>query len=59
MKKTMTPVSILIHSEAPHDSKIFNKILQNPQKKRQIIKRKDIILFNQCHYGYKNYQNKN
>ncbi len=51
----MTPVSILIHSGAPNDSKIFDEVLQN-LKKRRIIKRKDIILFYRGYYSYKNYQ---
>ena len=54
-EKTMAPVSILIHSGAPNDSKIFDEVLQDLQK-RQIIKRKDIILFERGYYGYKNYQ---
>ena len=54
-EKTMTPVSILIHSGAPNDSKIFDEVLQDLQKRR-IIKRKDIILFDRGYYGYKNYQ---
>ena len=54
-EKTMVPVSILIHSGAPNDAKIFDEVLQNLQKRR-IIKRKDIILFDRGYYGYKNYQ---
>lgn len=54
-EKTMAPVSILIHSGAPNDSKIFDEVLQN-LKKRRIIKRKDMILFDRGYYGYKNYQ---
>ena len=54
-EKTMAPVSILIHSGAPNDSKIFDEVLQDPHKKR-IIKRKDLILFDRGYYGYKNYQ---
>ena len=54
-EKTMAPVSILIHSGAPNDSKIFDEVLQDLQKRR-IIKRKDIILFNRGYYAYKNYQ---
>ena len=54
-EKTMAPVSILIHSGAPNDAKIFDEVLQNLQKRR-IIKRKDIILFDRGYYGYKNYQ---
>ena len=51
----MAPVSILIHSGAPNDSKIFDEVLQDLQKRR-IIKRKDMILFDRGYYGYKNYQ---
>lgn len=54
-EKTMAPVSILIHSGAPNDSKIFDEVLQDLQKRR-IIKRKDIILFDRGYYAYKNYQ---
>ena len=54
-EKTMAPVSILIHPGAPNDSKIFDEVLQDLQK-RHIIKRKDIILFDRGYYGYKNYQ---
>ena len=43
-EKTMAPVSILIHSGAPNDSKIFDEVLQDLHRRR-IIKRKDIILF--------------
>lgn len=32
------PVAILIHSGAPHDSKIFNEILENLQRRRIIQK---------------------
>ena len=54
-EKTRAPVSILIHSGAPNDSKIFDEVLQDLQKRR-VIKRKDIILFDRGYYGYKNYQ---
>ena len=54
-EKTMAPVSILIHSGALNDSKIFDEVLQDLQKRR-IIKRKDLILFDRGYYGYKNYQ---
>ena len=54
-EKTMVPISILILSGAPNDSKFFDKFLQDFQK-RHIIKRKDIILFDRGYYGYKNYQ---
>ena len=51
----MAPVSILIHSGAPNDSKIFDEVLQDIRRRR-IIKRKDIILFGRGYYAYKNYQ---
>ena len=54
-EKTRAPVSILIHSGAPNDSKIFDEVLQDLQRRR-IIKRKDMILFDRGYYGYKNYQ---
>ena len=53
-KKTMAPVSILIHSGAPHDSRIFDEILKE-LKKRRIIKDKDILLFDRGYFSYNNY----
>ncbi|SCG85862.1 transposase [Methanobacterium congolense] len=49
------PVAILIHSGAPHDSKIFAEIMEN-LRKRRIIRKGDIILFDKGYYSYKNYQ---
>lgn len=49
------PVAILIHSGAPHDSKIFSEIMEN-LKRRRIIRKGDIILFDRGYYSYKNYQ---
>ncbi|MCC7554314.1 MAG: transposase [Methanobacteriaceae archaeon] len=43
-EETLCPVSILIHSGAPHDSKLFEPILKE-LKRRRIIKNRDIILF--------------
>ena len=53
-KKTMSPVSILIHAGAPHDSRIFDEILKE-LKRRRIIKDKDIILYDRGYFSYKNY----
>ena len=53
-KKTMAPVSILIHSGAPHDSRIFDEILKE-LKRRRIIKDKDILLFDRGYFSYNNY----
>ena len=43
-KATLSPVSVLIHSGAPNDAKIFDEVLKE-LRKRRIIKDKDIILF--------------
>ena len=49
------PVAIIIHSGAPHDSKIFNEIMEN-LRKRRIIQKNDTIIFDRGYYSYKNYQ---
>jgi hypothetical protein len=54
-QKSAMPVAILIHYGAPHDSKIFNEILEN-LKKRRIIRKKDTIIFDRGYYSYNNYQ---
>lgn len=50
----MCPVSILIHSGAPHDSRIFEEVLKE-LKRRKIIRSKDILLFDRGYFSYKNY----
>ena len=52
---SMNPVSILIHSGAPNDAKLFDEIMENLQKRR-IIRKGDIIIFDKGYYSYKNYQ---
>lgn len=54
-KATLTPVSVLIHSGAPSDAKIFDEVLKE-LRRRRIIKDKDIILFDRGYFAYKNYQ---
>ena len=54
-QKSAMPVAIIIHSGAPHDSKIFNEILENLQKRR-IIRKNDTIIFDRGYYSYRNYQ---
>ena len=51
----MNTVSILIHSEAPNDTKLFDEIMENLQKRR-IIRKGDTIIFDKGYYSYKNYQ---
>ena len=54
-KATLSPVSVLIHSGAPNDAKIFDEVLKELCRRR-IIKDKDIILFDRGYFAYKNYQ---
>ncbi len=49
------PVAILIYSGAPHDSKIFTEIMEN-LRKRKIIRKGDVIMFDKGYYSYTNYQ---
>ena len=51
----MNPVSILIHSGAPNDAKLFDEIMENLQKRR-IIQKGDTLIFDKGYYSYKNYQ---
>ena len=52
---SINPVCILIHSGAPNDTKLFDEILENLQKRR-IIRKGDILIFDKGYYSYKNYQ---
>ena len=54
-KNTLCPVSILIHAGAPHDSKIFEEVLCE-LKRRRLIQKRTIILFNRGYYSLENYQ---
>ena len=54
LNETLSPVSILIHSGAPNDSKLFDEILQE-LKRRRLIKYKDIIYFDKGYYSLNNY----
>lgn len=54
-QKSALPAAIIIHSGAPHDSKIFTEIMENLQKRR-IIKKYDIIISDKGYYSYQNYQ---
>lgn len=54
-KRTLTPVSILIHSGAPHDSKIFDEVLSELER-RGIIKEKDMLYFDRGYFSRRNYE---
>jgi len=49
------PVAIITHPGATHDTKIFNEIMENLQKRR-IIRKNGTIIFDSGYYSYKNYQ---
>ena len=51
---SMNPVCILIHSGAPNDARLFEEILEN-LKKRRIIRKGDVLIFDKGYYSYKNY----
>lgn len=53
-EETLCPVSILIHPGAPNDSKLFEPILKELDR-RQLIKPSDIILFDRGYYSKINY----
>ncbi len=52
---SMNPVSILIHSGAPNDAKLFDEIMENLQKIR-IIRKGDTLIFDKGYYSYQNYK---
>jgi hypothetical protein len=54
-QRSAMPVAIIIHAGAMHDSKIFSEIMEN-LRKRRIIRKNDIIIFDRGYYSYKNYQ---
>ena len=54
-KKTLTPVSILIHHGAPSDARIFEGILKE-LKKRRLIKYGDKLYFDKGYFSKENYQ---
>lgn len=53
-KETLCPISMLIHSGSPHDSKIFDETL-NELKRRKLFTKRTIILFDKGYYSYRNY----
>ena len=54
-KKTLTPVSILIHPGAPSDARIFEGILKE-LKRRGLIKYGDKLYFDKGYFSKENYQ---
>ena len=54
-KNSLTPVLILIHNGAPHDTKIYKEELENLKQSR-IIRPLDILLFDKGYFSYENYK---
>ena len=54
-KNSLTPVLILIHKGAPHDTKIYKEVLKNLKQSR-IIRPLDMLLFDKGYFSYENYK---
>jgi len=52
---SLRPLVFLLHSGSPHDSKLFEPIMEELQRRR-IIRKGDTIIFDKGYYKYKNYQ---
>ena len=53
-KDSLCPISIIIHSGAKHDSKIFEEVLEE-LKRRRILKKEAKIYFDKGYYSIDNY----
>ena len=55
-KDTLCPISVIIHSGAKNDSKIFEEVLEELNR-RCILKKGQVILFDKGYYSMENYIN--
>lgn len=55
-KDSLCPISVIIHPGAKNDSKIFDEVLEE-LKRRRLLKKGQIILFNKGYYSIENYIN--
>jgi len=53
-KETLRPLAILIHSGSPHDTKIFDEMMHELQKRR-LIRKRQIIICDRGFYSAMNY----
>jgi len=53
--RTMRPLAFLLHLGSPNDSKLFQPIMDELQRRR-IIRKGDTIIFDKGYYSYTNYQ---
>lgn len=51
---SLSPISVLIHSGAKNDSKIYDEVLEE-LKRRRLLKEKQEILFDKGYFSYDNY----
>lgn len=54
-KDTLCPVSILIHSGSPHDSVIYEEVL-NELKRRRLFAKRTLLYFDRGYYSLENYK---
>ena len=52
---TLLPLCVLLHTGSPHDSSLFEEIL-NELKRRRIIRNGDMIIFDKGYFSSLNYQ---
>lgn len=55
-KDSLCPISVIIHSGAKNDSKIFDEVLEE-LKRRRLLKKGQVILFDKGYYSIENYIN--
>ena len=55
-KDSLCPISIIIHSGAKNDSKIFDEVLEE-LKRRRLLQKGQVILFDKGYYSMENYIN--
>ena len=55
-KDSLCPISIIIHSGAKNDSKIFDEVLEE-LKRRRLLQKGQVILFDKGYYAIENYIN--
>ena len=55
-KDTLCPISVIIHSGAKNDAKIFNEVLEELSRRR-LLRKGQVILFNKGYYSIENYIN--
>ena len=55
-KDTLCPISVIIHSGAKNDAKIFDEVLEELSRRR-LIRKGQVILFDKGYYSLENYIN--